>query len=128
MLHPFLSNFFSRLQLTHQGSFTDSKTQQKALYLLHYLATGEKTAEEYELVVPKVLCAYPLQRPVSKQISLLEHETEEADQLLQLLSKNESLCLQLEAGAMDVLLDYLPWNLSILKLPWMKSLLHVEWR
>ncbi|WP_161887922.1 contractile injection system tape measure protein [Pontibacter russatus] len=155
LLHPFLSTFFNRLQLTHQGSFTDSKTQQKALYLLHYLATGEKTAEEYELVVPKVLCAYQLQQPVSKKISLLEHETEEADQLLQeairqwqvlkntspaglqetflqrrgkLLSKNETLCLQLEAGAMDVLLDYLPWNLSILKLPWMKSLLHVEWR
>ena len=155
LLHPFLSTFFSRLQLTQEGSFTDSTAQQKALYLLHYLTTGEKTAEEYELVVPKVLCAYPLQKPVSKQVILLEHETEEADQLLQeairqwevlkstspaglqetflqrkgkLLSKNDTLCLQLETSAMDVLLDYLPWNLSLLKLPWMKKLLRVEWR
>ncbi|WP_162054727.1 contractile injection system tape measure protein [Pontibacter pamirensis] len=155
LLHPFLTMFFSRLGLTEEGVFTNSAAQQKALYLLHYVSTGETTAEEYELVFPKVLCAYPLQKPVSKQISLLKEETEEADQLLQevirqwevlkstsppglqetflqrngkLFTQNESLHLQVETSAVDVLLDYLPWNRSIIKLPWMKELLHVEWR
>jgi len=38
------------------------------------------------------------------------------------------LYLQMEISGIDVLLDYLPWNLSIVKLPWMKEILFVEWR
>jgi hypothetical protein len=38
------------------------------------------------------------------------------------------LRLQVEGKALDILLDYLPWTLSIVKLPWMKKLLHIEWR
>ena len=43
-------------------------------------------------------------------------------------SKNESLHLMVEAHSIDVLLDYLPWGLNIIKLPWMNEMLKVEWR
>lgn len=155
LLHPFLSTFFNRLQLIQEGQFVHVKAQQKALYLLHYLAAGEITAEEYALVMPKVLCAYPLQKSVSRHSLFTEEETEEADHLLKevirqwemlkstspagfregflqrsgkLFSKYDNLYLQVETNTIDVLLDYLPWNLSIIKLPWLQKLLRVEWR
>jgi hypothetical protein len=33
-----------------------------------------------------------------------------------------------EKGSIDMLLDYLPWNLSHIKLPWLKHIIQVEWR
>lgn len=155
LLHPFLSTFFDRLLLTTGGVFRDLAAQQKALYLVHYLCTGEEEAEEHELVIPKVLCGYPLQKPVMKQVHLGQEEIEEASHLLselihqwkklkntspaglregflqrggKLMTKNDLWYLQVEADTIDILLDHLPWNLSIIKLPWMKDMFRVEWR
>ena len=155
LLHPFLSTLFGRLQLTRDRAFVRVATQQKALHLLHYLATGERTAEEYQLPVPKMLCWYPLSQPVVRGERLSAEETAEADRLLaeairqwsalkstsvdgfrqgflqrrgKLFSKGENGYLLVETHAIDALLDYLPWNLSIIKLPWMKKILRVEWR
>jgi hypothetical protein len=155
LLHPFLNTFFNRLLLIKNNGFPDPAGQQKALYLLHYLATGRTEAEEYELVIPKILCAYPLKKPVEKDIRISVKEKEEADQLLEeaimqwevlkntspsglregflqrngkLFSKNEKEYIQVETNSIDVLLDRLPWNLSIIKLPWMKQMIRVEWR
>lgn len=155
LLHPFLSTFFDRLQLTKAGIFKDLAEQQKALYLVHYLCTGDVEAEEHELVIPKVLCGYPLQKPVKKQVQLGQEEKEEAEHLLgelirqweklkntspaglqegflqrggKLLTKNDMWYIQVEADTIDLLLDHLPWNLSIIKLPWVKDIIRVEWR
>ena len=35
--------------------------------------------------------------------------------------------LQVESSGCDVLLDQLPWSISTIRLPWMESLLWVEW-
>jgi hypothetical protein len=32
-----------------------------------------------------------------------------------------------ERAAQDVLLDKITWNISLVKLPWVKELLFVEW-
>ena len=45
-----------------------------------------------------------------------------------LFSKDDKLYLQVEQSAIDILLDHLPWNLSVIKLPWMPDILRVEWR
>lgn len=155
LLHPFLTLFFRNLQLLQEDNFKDIFSQQKALYLLHYLATGSTGPEEHELVMPKVLCAFSMEEPVSTLIELSPDELQEADSLLvsaieqweilkgtspgglregflqrngKLINKNGQLQLQVEASSIDVLLDQLPWNLSIVKLPWMENLLKVEWR
>jgi len=36
--------------------------------------------------------------------------------------------LQVEARSYDLLLDRLPWGIGLIQLPWMKSILWVEWR
>ena len=155
LLHPFLSTFFKRLNLTESGNFKNSACWQKAMLLLHYLATGSATAQEYELVMPKVICAWPLQQAVSFTGTTTAEELEEADNLLQsviakwdklknssaaalqenflqrngkIFTKNETLFVQVETGSLDMLLDFLPWSISIIKLPWMLEMIRVEWR
>ncbi len=155
LLHPFLTHFFKNLQLVNAESFVDALARNKALYLIHYLSTGNTKPEEHELVMAKVLCVFPLEEPVSDLIELTKEELQEADSLLasaiaqwevlkstspaglregflqrngKLFTKNGQLILQVEASSIDVLLDQLPWNLSMVKLPWMEDILKVEWR
>lgn len=155
LLHPFLSTCFSRLQWWVDGEFKDAECRQKAVFLLHYLATGRKEAEEYELVLPKLLCGYSPETTMPVSVGLAAEEYEEAEELLKmvlmrweklqgtspeglregflqrggkLFRRNDRLTLMVESHAIDVLLDYLPWNISLVKLPWLDSLLFVEWR
>lgn len=155
LLHPFLHSFFRRLDVISEGNFINDLLHQKALYLLHYLATGNTTAQEYELTMAKILCGYPFEETVDINLLISENELSEAEDLpvaaiqqweilkdtsatgfregfLQrngkLLTKQGQLYLQVETSPIDMLLDHLPWNLSMIKLPWMEGLLRVEWR
>lgn len=155
LLHPFLKSLFNRLELIKGSVFIDGRAQETSLYLIHYLSTGQIEAKEYELTLAKVLCAYPLEKPVEPAETLSHEFIREADLLLEaaigqweilkntsvaglregflqrpgkLFSRNGNLCLQVEKSSIDVLLDYLPWNLSMIMLPWMKDILRVEWR
>lgn len=82
LLHPFLNRFFHRLSLMDEEQFRDPDCRIKAIYLLHYLATGKTEAFEYELVMPKLLCAWHLHEPVVKNMPLCPEEIREADELL----------------------------------------------
>jgi hypothetical protein len=155
LLHPFLKSLFDRLGLINGSAFIDAHAHQTSLYLIHYLGTGNIEAKEYELTLAKVLCGFPLEKPVEPVESLSPEFLEEADMMLEaaigqweilknttvsglregflqrpgkLFSRNGNLYLQVERSSIDVLLDYLPWNLSIIILPWMKDILRVEWR
>ena len=155
LLHPFLKSLFNRLGLVKDAAFIDEHSQETSLYLIHYLSTGQIAAKEYELTLAKVLCAFPLEKPVETVESLPSEFTMEADRLLEaaisqweilkntsvaglresflqrpgkIFSRNGNICIQVEKNSIDVLLDYLPWNLSIIMLPWMKDILRVEWR
>ncbi len=155
LLHVFLTHLFKNLQLVKEEKFVDASSHYKGLYLLHYLSTGNTKPEEHELAIPKLLCAFPLEEPVTNSIELSDNELLEADSLLgsaiqqwevlkntspdglregflqrkgKLFTTNGNLHLQVEASSIDVLLDQLPWNLSLVKLPWMTDILKVEWR
>jgi hypothetical protein len=155
LLHPFLATFFKRLSLVADGKFVGSAALEKAIHLLHYLASGNTSPQEHELVIPKLLCALPLQVALKETIELQPEEKQEADDLLatviekweklknisidalrenfllragKLYTKNDMRYLQVEGSSLDVLLDYLPWTLSIMKLAWMKEMVRIEWR
>ncbi len=155
LLHPFLATLFKRLNLVAEGKFINTAASEKAVHLLHYLATGNTSAQEHELAMPKLLCALPLHYALKETIVLEAAEKEEAENMLlaaiekweklknvsidalrenfllrsgKLYMKNDLRYLQVESSALDVLLDYLPWTLSIIKLPWMKEILRIEWR
>ncbi|MBO9634741.1 MAG: hypothetical protein J7578_16625 [Chitinophagaceae bacterium] len=155
LLHPFLNILFSQLNWVEHGAFRNKACQQQAIGLLHFMATGQTTAPEYTLVMAKLLCGYPLKEPIQMDFDFSEDELEEARHLLNVvISKWEVLkrtsieglregflqrmgkltesepgfLLQVENGSIDILLDQLPWGISMIKLPWMKHLLRVDWR
>jgi len=106
--------------------------------------------------VAKVLCNVSLDEPVEADVGLTEAEMEEAVALLdaaighwealrgssadalrgEFLRRAGTLAvdadgdwlLRVEGRTVDILLDQLPWGLSLVKLPWMDRLLRVEWR
>jgi hypothetical protein len=155
LLHPFLATCFSRLHWWEDGQFADVAVREKAVFLVHYLATGRAEAPEYELVLPKVLCGYSPEAALPERVELTPAEYGEAEELLEmvlvrweklqgssvtglresflqrggkLFRRNERLILQVEQHAIDVLLDYMPWNLGLVKLPWLRETIYVEWR
>lgn len=155
LLHPFLTMLFTQLNWVEKNTFKNKTCQQKAIGLLHFMATGQTNAPEYALVIAKLLCGYPLKEPVQMEFNFSEDELEEATHLLSVvisrwevlkrtsveglregfllrkgkLSETESgMLLQVENGSIDILLDQLPWTISIIKLPWMATMLRVDWR
>ncbi|MFZ4547184.1 MAG: contractile injection system tape measure protein [Bacteroidales bacterium] len=153
ILHPFLPQLFSALGISENDNLIDTN---KALCLLNYLATGQKEMPEYNLILPKVLCQVAITAPAPIEVPLTDNELQEADNLINAvinhwealrntsreglrstfllragkLSKKEDgdWLLQVENKSFDVLLDQLPWGISVIKLPWMKQMLWVEWR
>lgn len=155
VLHPFLNSFFKKLDLIEGKNFKDNAAKSKAVILLHFLATGEEHPREYEMVLPKFLCEMPVNMPLDHTIQITKEEKEEADNLLQaaishwgalgstspdglregflgregkLEKEQTGWRLFVEQKTLDILLDRLPWSISILKLPWMSEMLNVEWR
>lgn len=151
---PYLPAFFRALALTAENMFIDTHAQQKAIHLLHYLATGEDNVSEEKLVLMKVLCGWPLQMPLLDEIILTDDEKNEAIDLLEsmiahwdalkrtspdglrqgflqrsgkLSVKEEHFLLQVAHQSMDILLDYIPWQFRLIKLPWMKMHILVDW-
>jgi hypothetical protein len=155
LLHPFLVRCFAYAGIWDATKFRDDPMHQKAMILLNWMATGSSTIQEHEMVMHKILCGYPLHDPVDINIELTEQDMEIAGGLLdtvieqwtilkntsrnglreQFLNRNGKLItkdgdyrLQVECNTVDVLLDHLPWGIGSIKLPWMPSLLKVEWR
>jgi hypothetical protein len=153
LLHPFLPRFFDGLGVATGDELVDPG---RALCLLHHLATGELTAPEHQLTLAKVLCGVALDEPAAADVGLTDAETAEAIAVLdaaighwgalggsapdalrrEFLMRPGMLAVdadgdwlvRVEARTIDVLLDQLPWGVSLLKLPWMDRLLRVEWR
>lgn len=155
LLHPFFSTFFNRLNLLCDNEFVDEVAQVNAMMLCHYLATGEESMQEFDLIIAKILCSYPLEEPINLESILTEEQKGEADAMLsaaiqqwsiiqhtgigalregflqrpgKFYTMNDKLYLHVETGGIDLLLDQLPWNLSLIKLPWMERMLNVIWR
>lgn len=153
LLHPFLPTFFEELNVVKNGRMTNPH---RAVHLLQYLATGQSATPEYELPLNKLLCGLPLEEPLTRKLRLTQKEKTEAEKLLEAVIRHWSvlmntspeglqgtyLCregklsrrghedwqLQVEQKGFDILLNDLPWSISMIKLPWMGGMLWVEWQ
>ncbi|PTX63135.1 hypothetical protein C8N46_102538 [Kordia periserrulae] len=152
LLHPFLSRFFGGLGvLTENNEINDVG---KACMLLHYLATETEDVTDVELTLEKTLLGIPLETVINYQTPLTSKDKEGCEELLKAvlehwvvlkkstintlrdmflkrdgaLTKTEnSIKLKIERAAQDVLLDKVPWNISLIRLKWMEQMMHVEW-
>ena len=155
LTHPFLNHLFKITGLVANGKFIAGEARQKAIHLLHYLATGRTVAEEYELATAKIICGCPLEEPMEKTVVYTEEELKEADSLLEglishwgvkgvtieglrgnfltrsgkLSTKTDKIQLVMEKHAVDILIRTypFPWNMSIVKLPWQRQPIHLDW-
>lgn len=122
--------------------------------MLQYLVNKQTDATEDKLLLNKIIVGWPETEPVVPEITMTESEIEKAEELISvarsqwkpvkgssndglrgsflirpgnLLRKDKSWILQVEKKAYDVLLDSLPWNLSMVRFPWMDEFISVEW-
>lgn len=154
ILHPFMGSLFKNLGYVENGEFLNEAARERAVCLIHYLATGQDEFPEYELQLPKFLCGWPTKLPVNRYLQLSDTEKTECKSVLSssiehwealkntrieglrenflkrdgILRREEfGWSLYIEEKTIDILLDKLPWNLSILKLKWMDEMLTVHW-
>jgi hypothetical protein len=151
LLHPFLPALFEELELSRDDQLLQPE---RALALLHFLASGQPQAPEYTLALPKLLCQLPLTASLESDVVLHANEQAEANALLKavighwsalrdtspdglrgafllrpgkLSERGGEWLLQVERQTADILLGDLPWGYSAIRLPWMSGILWVEW-
>jgi hypothetical protein len=154
LIWPYLGTFLKKIGLLKDGNFTGVISIMKAMHVLHYLVTGETGAPEHVLALNKLLCNWPLSKPVLKLIDLSQESKSEAVRLIRsvianwkalkntsvegfrssflqregVLIKNEhNWLLRVERRSYDMLLDSLPWGISMIRLSWMNTTIYVEW-
>jgi chemotaxis protein histidine kinase CheA len=152
LLHPFLSRFFQGIGLVDDNH--EIKDISKACMLLHYLATETEDVTDVELALEKILLGIPQETVINYQTPLTEKDKEICVELLEavlehwvVLKKStvntlrdmflkrdgqisiteKSLKLKIERAAQDVLLDKVPWNISLFRLKCMEKRMHIEW-
>ncbi|HVG92573.1 MAG TPA: contractile injection system tape measure protein [Alphaproteobacteria bacterium] len=157
LLWPFLGRYFQTLGLLENNSFRGEAEKSRAIHLVQYLATGKLEAPEHELLLNKLLCGVRPEEPLHPVTAVTEAEEDLSQQLLnsvirtwdkirntsidglrqsflvregQLLRRDsdDSWMLTVSTRSYDMLLDSLPWRLSLIRQPWMQTALHVKWR
>lgn len=152
LMAPFLPAFFERLGIAKNSALKDAA---RAAVLVYHLVSGLEKYGEWDLLLPKILCGLPPKALVpSGTVVLRPEERAEAASLLvaviehwsvlkatspealrqsflqregRLTEKQEGWRLLVQPAAHDVLLQHLPWSISIIKLPWMKAPVYVDW-
>lgn len=154
LLHPYLPTFFEALGCLQGGQFNGNQGLEKAVQALHYLARGQPGAAEYQMVFEKILCGIPASFTLSRKIWLGEEDKKEADQMLQsfihhwdkpgnmsldtlretflqragkIILIDGTIQLQLAVQSIDILLNYLPFGIGFIQLPWMKKWIQTQW-
>lgn len=153
LLHPFLKRFFENLELLNNNALQPTKLEE-ALHIMHYLACKKEQPYEHELLFEKFICNVPLKHPVKRDIKLSKKQKDSCDVLLQsalnhweglktnsvdalrseflmregrLLTTTEHYKLFVQRKTQDILLETLPWNLSLAKIPWKKKMILIDW-
>ncbi len=157
IVHPFLAHLLKSLDyLDDNDQFKNKELLWRAVYLLHFIATGEnKNIDETDLAISKILCGMQIKDIIPADLILTIKEKEMATELLTVLisrweklgstspealrntflkrnglleEKEEAYQLTVETSGTDILLDYIPWNINIVKLPWVNNIIYVSWR
>lgn len=141
-------------------NFKDEDSRTRAIFILQYLVYGrEGEWSESELFLNKLLVAKTNNDGLPRSLKLTENEIRTADSLLESVRHSwdkmthtsilalrqafferkasyiyeESIrrgILKVESKPYDLLMDSLPWNINIIRFPWMEMgyLLGVDWK
>lgn len=132
----------------------NQQTASRGAHLLQYLVDGRTSAPEPLLVLNKILCGMPTGAPVPREIEITETEREVCDKLLnsiianweiikdsspaalqetflqregRLIRSSDGWKLRVQRKTLDVLVDQIPWSISVVYHRWMSEAVHVTW-
>ena len=155
LLHPFIGRMMENLGLVKKGMFVSPLARIRAVHLLRDLTGSDEPHHNHNLLLEKVLCGLPIGYALPSEWKPTEKEKEEKEALLQAVceywrplarSSTSALCssfilrpgtlerfedtwtIRVEGRTIDILMDDLPWELSILLLPWLEKPIAVEWQ
>lgn len=154
LLNPFFQHCFDGLGWLSGGEFVDEDRREDAVMLMAYIATGAWEHQEGDLMLEKLLCGMPLEAPIRMEVSLPESTLEEAENLIQsaahywdklgavstesfrytflhregvLRPSASGWLLKVNRTGLDILMEFMPWGYGIVRLPWMRTILSVDW-
>lgn len=154
ILWPFLTQLFEHLSFMKNGSFENNEARNRAVYVLQYLVFTNIDFPEYELTLNKLFVGMKMEEHLDPFVTLSENEQEMAGSLLNGLINNwekvksstpeglqetflqrqgilkfykDEVILEVEKMGVDVLMESIPWNISVIKLAWMQKPLNVKW-
>ena len=155
ILWPYFFRLFDKCGLLIDRKFKDETSLQKGIILTQYLVTGSLEIHENELVLNKILCGAEQRTPVDVKLNIDEAELQICDSLLKgvlqnwqklnnssvetlrqtfliregILTPNElDYDLDIVKETFDVLLETIPWNISIIQTTFMKNRIIVDWK
>jgi hypothetical protein len=137
-----------------QTRLCDNEAVSRAVHLLQYLVDGSTSTPEPSLVLNKIMCGVPTATPVERAIEPTEHEREVCERFLKSMIANwkiientsisglqetflqregrlestpEGWKLTAQRKTLDVLVDQIPWSISVVFHTWMPQPLYVAW-
>ncbi len=152
ILHPFLKEFFTEVGILEGQTITNPN---KAVQLLHYLATGNDLGKDISVRTEKIIIGLPIHQPVFNTMPLTDQEKKVCDELLKAVLKHwtvleksgidtlrsmfliregtieikeKNIVVEAKHLAQDVLLKKLPWGLGMVLLPWVKGIFQITWK
>jgi len=153
LIHPFIRTFFEHCNLLHPET-QKLINPELCAHLLHYIATGETNAPEYDMAFEKFLCNIPMNQTINRHIKLSRKHKTQAENVIESVQHNWSpmknssaallqneffqrsgklvvtdhdYTLTVERKTQDILLDKLAWGIGLIKLPWKEKFIFVNW-
>lgn len=150
ILHPYLKYLAGQQNALDEAG---NLLPEKLAALLQYAVTKDEAFREWEHPLTKILLGLPPGAPLLP-ITLTDDEKAAVDDLLRgiikhwkvlkrtspdglrqgflrrtgkLVRQNGGWRLTIEHHAQDLLLAHLPWSIGMVKTPWMKDMLQVDW-
>ena len=152
LLHPYLKDFFINCNLLNdENKMTNPEL---AIHLLHYIATKQEKQFESNMIFEKFLCGIPIHKSIRREVIISNELKQQSEDFLKAvisnwkalnnaspdLLRNEFLQrsgkisfkdvnprIVVERKVHDILLDKIPWTISICKLPWVNKLIFTDW-
>ncbi|WP_426482349.1 contractile injection system tape measure protein [Chryseobacterium sp. R2ACT005] len=153
LIHPFIKTLFEHCELIDPKTqqLTDPEL---CAHLLHYIAAGKTNAPEYDMIFEKFLCNIPMHQTINRHIKLSRKHKTQAKNVIESVQHNwapmkkssaallqneffqrpgkltitdSDYTLTVERKTQDILLEKLSWGIGLVKLPWQKKFIFVNW-
>lgn len=154
LLSPYLLPLFEHNNWVSDKQFVSNEAANLAVSMLQFLADGQDEAPEFLLTLPKILCGLDPDALHTPERWLTDEEKTDAETFLEAILENvpelglktpnalrgsfllrqgilrpidNHWTLHVAVETYDLVLHKIPWNFQIIKLPWMKMPIFVDW-